>query len=104
MSKAKPMAASDTMSHCVAVKRRGPLVTGSLFTIVSIICLGACRSDDLQQFNGWLVIAVNNRQAAVSWDGPVEPKPFHHRRIGKHAQKAARLDPAEDIVLNENAT
>src|SRR5438094_9244828 len=66
--------------------------------------LWAGRGHDFQQFNGGLLIAVNNRQAPVRWDGLVEPKPFHHRRIGNHAQEAARLDPAKDIMLNEDAT
>src|SRR5438552_2677891 len=99
------MAATINTSHAVLLKgaAAGEELTVSSSTSsscadVTAASKGRFGSDDFQQFDGRLAVAMDVGQTAVGRLGPFQAEPFHHGRSGKHAQEGRRFDAAEDIV------
>src|SRR5206468_3151755 len=112
MSKAKPMAAMMTMSHMVRVKRCGSGVTVASADTGRFPwshgwprqgrapgMILRLRGDDFEQFDGGLVVAVDQGQAAERGAGGVQAEPAHQRRGRHDAQELRRLDPTQDVVV-----
>src|SRR5438105_2955972 len=118
MSKAKPMAATRMMSQLVKVSGRGagtaagsdtedsPGQTGGPVGLVSLYgnpWRRSLRRDDLQQLDGRPAVAVDVGEPAVRRPRPVEGEPARQVRPRNHPQKRRRLDPPQDVVLDQDS-
>src|SRR5947208_1506795 len=104
------MAATINTSHAVLPKdaAAGERVTMSSSTSFVVRGRHGCPSrlrfgsDDFQQFDGRLAVAMDVGQMAVGPARSIKSEPRHHGRPGKDAQEGGRFNPALDTMLNQH--